>query len=364
MLNGLLNTNEATLGVMRRIGDLMKAGKAGSLAEYARNTRVEPITVVDRALLSYENTDQVMLSLNNLFAAYYLQAVAISMSVGNIEINRHLERFNPNRKPSDNLIDGAGTLLSIEAEKLIRFRGLGMEASGDSINQDKYVSSTANFDAKRNFDELADLSVGKLITVELTDGDKTVKVPVSVRLIATESTPNNIVNILSTTSDLKSFKERYEGLKSGRLSFWRDIVMAQDLIDGHRERLMKDTTGVYKQARSRASQNFWSSIFSMNPSVATASNIFVMSKATADQVEASNSMKLKDFKSREKIFSNMYVMLMAVVDTDWDRVTFYTRGIPETTSLSMSSLKSSNKGTGTSIADILSAYQLGKSPNL
>jgi hypothetical protein len=89
-----------------------------------------------------------------------------------------------------------------------------------------------------------------------------------------------------------------------------------------------------------------------------------MSKETAKSLELATSYKLDDFKSREKIFDQMYVMLMAVVDPEWDRVTIYTRDIPESNKLSMSALKSVNKGTGPNVSEILSAYQLGKAPNL
>lgn len=355
----LPHIDECAMSVFRKVADLMKAGKANSLTEYAKNTRVEPIAVVDKTIASYEGTVQVMQSLTNLFAAYYLQAFTISATVGNIEVNKHLERFNPNRRTSDNILDSAGTLLSVESQKLRTFGSLDMQAAPPPVS-----GVTISRGTDTNHQELVNLSVGKLITVEIKDNGNVASIPISVRLIAMESTPTNLVNILSSAADLKSMSERYEGLKLGRLAFWRDIVGAQDLIDAHRKRLSEDKTGIYYNARTRASSNFWSGIFSLNPSVATASNIVVMSKETAKSLELATSYKLDDFKSREKIFDQMYVMLMAVVDPEWDRVTIYTRDIPESNKLSMSALKSVNRGTGPNVSEILSAYQLGKAPNL
>lgn len=362
MLSTLSRADECTLSFVRRITDLWRSGKASSLSEYARNTRVEPITVVDRSLLNYEGTLETMQTLTSLFAAYYLQAISISATVGNIEVNRHLERFNPNRNPGDNLIDGAGTLLSIEDFKLALPGVLSMEA-GTGSDADKSTSGHGKDDV-RDIALIANLCVGKMMTVEITDNNHKAQIPVSVRLIATDSTPENIVNILSAGSDLKSVSERFEGLSLGRLTFWRDIVMMQDLIEAHRERAMNDNTGVYLQARKRASGNFWSGLFSMNPSVATASNIFVVSNTTAQKLEGTIAGKLKDFKVREKVFASMYMMFLAVIDTEYDRITIYTRGIPEANSLSIGALKSMNKGTGPNIAEVLSAYRLGASPNL
>lgn len=362
MLSTLSRVDECTLSLVRRISDLWRSGKATSLADYARNTRVEPITVVDRSLMNYEGTLETLNTLTSLFAGYYLQAISISATVGNIEVNRHLERFNPNRNPGDNLIDGAGTLLALEDFAQSLPGVLSMEA-GTGRDADQSASGPGK-DTVRDIAMISNLCVGKMMTVEIKDNNHTAQIPVSVRLIATDSAPENIVSILSAGSDLRSVSERFEGLSLGRLTFWRDIVMMQDLIEAHQERAMKDNTGVYLQARKRASGNFWSGLFSMNPSVATASNIFVISSVTAQKLEGAMAGKLKDFKSREKVFASMYMMFLAVVDTEYDRVIIYTRGIPESNSLSMSALKSINKGTGPNVSEVLAAYRLGSAPNL
>lgn len=362
MLSSLSRVDECTLSFVRKISDLWRSGKASSLTDYARNTRVEPITVVDRSLMNYEGTLETLNTLTSLFAAYYLQAISISATVGNIEVNRHLERFNPNRNPGDNLIDGAGTLLALEEFALSLPGVLSMEA-GAGRDAEETISRTGRDDV-RDIGMISNLCVGKMFTVEIKDNNHTAQIPVSVRLIATDSAPENIVSILSAGSDLKSVSERFEGLSLGRLTFWRDIVMMQDLIESHQERAMKDNTGMYLAARKRASGNFWSGLFSMNPSVATASNIFVVSNVTAQKLEGTIAGKLKDFKTREKVFASMYMIFMVVIDTEYDRVTIYTRGIPESNSLSLGALKSVNKGTGPNVSEILSAYTLGRSPNL
>jgi hypothetical protein len=56
-------------------------------------------------------------------------------------------------------------------------------------------------------------------------------------------------------------------------------------------------------------------------------------------------------------------MIIAVIDKQWDRVTFYHRSIPETTNVTIRSLKAANK-SGVDVKDVLQAYSLGHAPSL
>jgi len=58
------------------------------------------------------------------------------------------------------------------------------------------------------------------------------------------------------------------------------------------------------------------------------------------------------------------VMSMAVIDKQWERVTFYHRGIDMHTEVGMRDLKIANKGSGPDVSDILKAYQMGNAPSL
>lgn len=88
----------------------------------------------------------------------------------------------------------------------------------------------------------------------------------------------------------------------------------------------------------------------------------MLSDATRKDIERKEGIKFSNPKAREAMFDKTYVMLMAVVDPDHQYVTIYTRGIALPTELTVRQLKSTNKGTGPDIGEILRAYQLGNSP--
>lgn len=473
------------LSAIRRVTDLWAAGKADSLIDYTSVARVEPITLIDADCLYHEDIGQVMQSMLSIFAGYYLQAVAISTTVGKIEVVKHLDKLNPKRNPLDSALNTAGTgeyagglMMATEAYQhrlpsfadtkrlALESQFLALEADHDNVpdhniridnrrqrNDDiktriaerKERQDNAKFDfdvnnvyyergqkdidradrraelaqrakeAKERFEhdkekfgadkafknaqhelakhgmrlqqerhdadmkrsefgigrdtlatlkELADLSVGKMLSVEITDGMHKASIPISVRLMASSLPTASLVHILSHESEDTSWKERWHGWRSGRLRLVQDLMLCQDLIDAHRKSLMADADGMYATILRRNRGNQLSAVLSGNPSVATASNLCVMSNTTAAELELKINGKLSDMKTRERMFKNTFMMIMGVLDKQWNRVTFYHRGIAGSTEVSLRDLKSSNKGNGPDVSDILRAYNLAQAPTL
>lgn len=158
----------------------------------------------------------------------------------------------------------------------------------------------------------------------------------------------------------KSLKARYTGYRTGELSL-KDMMFATDLIDAHREALVKDKSGNYAEIIRRKNKNKLSGLIGMNPSVATASNIMIISKETADQIEGGIGGKLADYKIRQRVFKDTYLILMVIVDQRWEQVTIYHRGIQLPTQLSFRDLKSNGQGN-LDVNDMLKMYQLGRNP--
>ena len=452
----------------------LTAAKADSLVDYTQVARVEPICMISADCLYLESLPAVQQSALSLFAGYYLQAVAISATVGKVSVFKTLDKINPNRSPSGVVTDNANTWLMAQesykhrlpyygdprnqkdivaleamsrdeiaeqdlqlkyqtyelnsdkfyhdkhmkeddvkrrileadrvyemnlkkfdadtAERLRReqlekdkifWQHIENKAKNDrDINADKLNKDRFDFEKKRHNDEmgrsnigfgkdtiktlseLADLSVGKIFNVEITDGMHQMTLPVSIRLMASAIPSGTLAQILSMGSEDTSVKERYHGWKSGRLEFIRDIILCQDLIDQHRKNLMDDKSGIYNDILKRNRSNQLTTLLSGTPSVATASNIAIISTDVAEEIEANVNGRLKDFKTRQQIFKKTYLMILIVIDKQFDRVTFYHRGINHATELGVRDLKANNRGSGPDVSEILRAYQLGSAPSL
>ena len=460
--------------LLKKDGESISKGiKADSLIDYTQTARVEPIVLIDADCLYCDFLSDVQQSLLSIFTGYYLQAVAISMNVGKINVERQLDKLNPRRdigssassmgwlmaneaykdklpKATDIIaledIDGfetkthadavAEARLEIDIDKFDHQKNQdfikNLEASQkDSIDREKFDFTKASYYAQKELSEkefnervrqsnetykinlkkmdadkafreaqldlqrkglvlqeasrqdtlnrsefgvgkdtfttlkeLSNLSVGKLFSVDITDGINKASIPMSVRLMASSMPTNNLIHILSLGSKDNSFKERYHLMKAGRIEFIRDFIFAQDLIDDYRKNLMNDKDGVYSNIVKRANTNKLAGLVSANPSVATASNLCIISASTAEQLELHLNGKLSNFKIRQRVFENTYLMILVVIDNSWRRATFYHRGINMPTEVSAQDLKGSNRNSGPDVADILSAYRAGVAPSL
>lgn len=225
-------------------------------------------------------------------------------------------------------------------------------------------ASTKISDKVVDINDPVNLGIGRMVNVTIKQDNCEVTVPVLIRLNAMYMATAPLVHILASGSEDISFGARFKKWRLGGIDFWRDLVFCQDLIDQHKGNLKADKTGIYLQLMQKRRQNSIAAALSASMSANNASNIIVMSQASAEALEMKIYGKLKDFNTRQKLFKQGYGMLMFIVDKQWGRVRMYTRDIPEYTELSERDLKASNKGGGVDIGDVLNAFRAGSTPRL
>jgi len=370
----------AASGAALRIGDVMTSKVAQalangqslkSLADIARPARVEPLVVVDKPLEGQDYMDDVMKFTLTTFTGYYLQAVSLVLNVGRIDTLKTLDALNPNRS-----MGGAGKrfkeavfssesyengLPSLEAfDQPMEREDLLVSVEGDDGGQTMGVDD----ETYKKFYEVENLAVGKLINVELKDGDHSAKLPVLIRLTPTTVPSQVLTHIFTATSRNASWKERYHLWRAGQIRLVRDLMFSVDLIDEHRKALINDTSNVYMTMTDRRRKNSQKAMFSGTPSMADASNIAIITKDTAREIGRAMYGKIDSLKIRKQIFDATYLMLLVVVDEQWERVTIYHRGVDQPTEASFREIKGAEKGKGPDITEILKAYSLGASPSI
>lgn len=388
--------------LLQTIGDLAtmyNSTNTISLTEVSKVARVEPLAVVSKDVSELSYTGEVMQSLLNIFCGYYLQAVSLlNAKVENVKVMKILDRLNPDR-------DSDSFLLSLESIKDIapmcqssykyrlpvstNTRAMAMEAeaavnpelttaqtAGETMGKimgqtggDAHGASAGMSEASKVIMEAANLAVGKLIDVKVSLGGgegkeaKSVSIPVSFRLSPTLMSPGALVSLLSRHGNQREFVERIHAWKSGRISFWKDLVFCQDLIDEERKALMDDKDGVYSEIVRRANNTKKYGLLSGSPSLVSASNIFIISEEVAKQVERALGGKLSNALIRDKAFKSTYAMFIVVIDRDYERVTFYARGIAQGANFAIREIQASNKNKGPDIMDVLKALKLGSAPS-
>lgn len=236
---------------------------------------------------------------------------------------------------------------------------VSMEAQGQSNSP---ATSEKTLD---KVSEVTNLSVGKIYNVQIRHNEQTATIPVSIRLMV-NMIPSRMMLDLFTYRDNfdMDMKERIHDFRSGRLEGFKDLLLCRDLIDKRRRAGIRDRTGIMGQINNRESKNFLAGFLNGKSSVATASNIAVLSTDTLETIETELNGRISNAKVRNTIFENTNLMILAVVDKGYERVIFYHRGLDSNTNVSFRELKSSTKGNGSDVTDILKAYISGASPTL
>ena len=372
--------------------------KNKSLADVGKLTRVEPLTVVSKDCITLDYLPEIMNTTLNVFSAYYLQAVSIYGQIDSVRIMKILDRLNPDRdRMPDYLIDAAEeqaakngtntwgfesindmpTLVAdnykYKLPKTTRVATEGTLLTKPDQQNPINVSASVDGDANKVLSEMSNLAVGKVLDVRIKvskagdnipstkeiSGSDVVSIPVTVRLTPALLTNHSILNILTLKSQDNSLVERFHAWRAGRISFIQDMIFCQDLIDAHKKALMEDQEGVYSEIIRRTNNAKVGGLISKNPSLVSASNLFIISEDVAKQVEQKLGGKLSNANIRNLAFDNTYAMLLIVVDREWERVTIYTRGVSVGSSFSVKEIKSISKGKGPDVMDILKAMNMG-----
>jgi hypothetical protein len=361
--------------------ELSRNFKQGSLTSFTAAARVEPITVVDASCLHLEYLPEVLQSLQSIFTGYYLQAVSLIADVGNVKVIKMLDKLNPNRQLDVEafLKDMAGAAVAVASEEICEASNwkLSMEsykwrlptesnvpAMEEEVKKASVTTMNATEKSVLSVTDFTNLSVGKLVNVEFKSNGQSITVPVAVRLLVSSLPSSSIINLLDNNAKNNGLIERVYKWRAGRIDFVKDLILCQDLIAEHKKNLLADREGVMREILNRAKNNKLSAYSSKQPSLAAASNLFVISEEVADTIKRESGLNIDDFRDRQKIFESTYGMIIVVIDREFQRVNFYHRDIRMPTSVGVRDIKMSAKGTGPDITDILNAYKKGEQPTL
>ena len=389
-----------------------------SLSEYTRMARVCPRVLIEEGLRGLPYIGELLHTNCNIFAGYYLTAVSMMADINGVSVLERLERLNPDRDPVRYTVHKFGktqfgtedyqdSSLSVESfatglptkakqQRMVALESMAwddsrgryvrasvlaasLEAAGpkDSSKPDEKdgkkgegkdsrqieVGNRAR-DAIVSVNENNNLGVGKILEVSLTNRGETISIPVTLTLAVGTTDSESLSHILGLWKRDYKFKERWHGMRSGELKFWREFVFMQDIIENQRKALIRDKSGYLSSMMAQSTKNTAAAAISGSASVATASSTIMVSAETARQIELECGFKFDDYGSRQRVFESTFAMLLFVVDTEWEMVKIYHRGIEHPTRLTIKELKSAGKGNGPDIAEILKAYQLGRAPGV
>lgn len=381
----------AGAAIVRGTGALIaeKASGPASLLRSTKGARVEPITLLDNDLVTWDKMIPLLQTTTNIFGCIYLQALALNdTTVAGTKVMRRLDGLNPNRPNATTMeiiggaVRGSKDRLSMEAFDNMGVGGgvanflpdtsalyadklpdvedfLSMEAAGEDPFK-KQDSGQATVQSMDTLKDAPDLSVGKLLEVTLRADGETHKIPMMIRL-ATTRVPNAQLTqaLKSRFEDQSTALERKAGVRSGRLSFVQDVIFAKDVRKKRFKELAYDDNGLQRKLNPDRLDNAVSTVVSGQMNVAQASSILIMTSETAQKTEIHLGGRFDRQQFRERLFAATGIMLLVVVDRDADMVTFYYDTIADGHEVTGSSLKNQAAKNGPDIETLMKAMLSG-----
>jgi hypothetical protein len=363
----LIETGQSAITGVAKIVDYFKSNVAGhfsdtSLTSITKLLRSEPLTIISQDCANLKELPELLNGLSSIYSAYIMQAVAMLSRVNDVEVVRILDRLNPNRDSTGFLLqgrlatEGYHTQIKDNYKFALPTRKLIQEASDSKVSENTKVLY-----------EMANLAVGKLLNVSISvptaeGNSKNVDVPISVRLAPTLLNDESLVHLFSHRKGDESLVERFYAWRAGRIKFIQDLIFCQDLIDEYRRAAIKDKTGTLNEIVRRVTNARSFGLLTKNPSLAVSSNLYVLSKATAQHIESKVGQRFSSPAGREKLLKGTYAMIIAVVDSEWEQTTFYFNGIAQPSNWSFKAMVSANKQKGPDIADVMKSLLEGRAP--
>lgn len=345
---------------------------ANSLVELGQVTNVEVITVVDNSLTMYDSTTDVLKFLNSLYAGWYLSAASIMTDTGRIKTVKLLEKLNPSKNPSymvaNSIVSGAMSsgnvsIASIDVtdtdqlpKRLPRTSNFSLESN----DRQEFTAAKAGSDLMT----VANLSVGQMVTLSLSDNGAKKDVQIGIRLITIPVQQALLKTIMTWSQKDNRLKTRLSAWRAGELRFWRDVVLMRDIFTERKRILMNDKSDLLQTLLGRQRDSMVSSALTMTPSVGTMSSILVISSDNVRQFEQEVlDGRLKDFRFRQTIMNATGLMVIAVVDPLSEFVTVYTHTQALPAEYSIKQLKQASKGGGNDLGEIIKLMGQNQMPN-
>ena len=410
-----------------------------SLSNMVKQTNVEPFCVISKDCVNLEYITDVNGTLLNMFAAYYLQAISTITRLDDVRIKKVLDAVGTNTSVT---LESVSLDTGVLKFKLPNSANLSLEsATNNKLGAPTNMSSGFSEDSQEYYNT-SNLAIGKIIEVTITlDGgirtivkektsrtvdntngsdysrqdqydenanhsgssttehtskstkegtmvgtdqqiikndDILITIPIHIRLLVNVVGTKTIDSLLVRYKEDIGFGERWYSWRAGRISFWKDLVMCQDLIRERKRQALDSDGDVVSKIDARVRNAVVNKVAKMSfktlggkaseikdvdtMSFGVASNLYVITAAEASRIEYHLHGKLSDAKTRNKLFGNGYAMILAVIDPDRERVKFYINGVDGFTDLSVREIKSMSKNKGPDINDMLKMLQMGMSP--
>ena len=359
-----------------------KQGHGQSLVQVSQSLRVEPYVLLDARVTRMPFAKDAMQLAQKLFTGYYLLANAAENTISGAKVSKRLDKFATDRdmqaatiqfldmQSKDYSLFSAesyqfGLPFVGEAPGLSRWQDYSTEASDPTKGNGDVKKTTGDgtaFKANTVVTDVANLAVGQIVDVTITDGQNSGTIPVMIRLRPMAMDPYAMSELIALGGESDSIKDRYTRFRLGDIKSFMDLVTKQDQVRRYRQAMWADKSGYFRKALKRDNKALLATAMTGTPSVGNAVSIAIISMETLHEAEEKMDGRISDFETRQAIFDRGMMMMLMVLDEDHETVTIYTRDIDDGAKYTLRDLKSAGAANNNDLADVMKTYLEGRVP--
>lgn len=357
MISTVLNAGSFFLDIAKQLypesGDIGAAAKVTDRAKQSYNVvstnsvhrsasraLFAPMVGIDESLLHQEYMPDLMsvLMLRDIVATLTHLALQSPAGVG-VKVENIIGSVNPVRGGFNSLFSGLESLdTSIKEPETSR-------EGAASVGSKTYTDML----------EYTPLALGKVVnaTVYLEGGGK-LDIPLTFRPVPVPASPENMRITFGAAKGDEGWVVR--GLmRKGRVITNPEWFNGTDIVKERFKAKRGDTTGYYKEAMKRDTNNQLTAIRTGQLSMNSMANAWIISQEEATQLELTMGRRFSDPSARQKIFENVSANTVVIVNGDRGIFTFYTDGqtMPEVYTQRDLVIKAKKEGTATNLNDLV-----------
>ena len=341
MLQNLQNASRRVVGAKETFDKSFTTSLSESIKDAMVSSTVyfEEDLFDDRPLL-----ENLLGMINQIYGGYILSTLGLDSMIGDCRVRDMLKR--------------------IATEEFVTSVELADHAMAKFLDEPVAMEATTAKIVDRDSTDLR-IGAGKTLEVQFVlSKDVKVTAYVHVQLFPVPLAPQ-VASTLISLNYHDSLAQRWKKFRAKEISFWSDFLFCSYELKRMDTALRKDKTNVLAGAlvrRSNALTRAWLSILDIKKSSNTASTVLIIDKRTFQRACADAGVVFTSATDRNAFFKKSMMLMVLVVDQDYQTVDMYTHGLSQYGSYPFSSIEKVSKGGGLDMKTLMALLSQGQSP--
>ncbi len=370
------SNNELSLGGLIELTRNIEDSTSMSLFQYTKRSTINSRVFIEKNLAGEEILTPLMMNIMNLYTGLIFTAMNMNRYVhGSKKVRDAMsvvatESFaEPNVSTDSKMAKffGNSTMFGLRNSDGTDF-GTDYRDADDAIGQGTRKNSQVTTAEPKD----ANLPSGRIIQIAMgaageagakSNGDLIINLYLQ---LLPSFIPSDVAEQFVALNFTPTIRQRWMQASAGEISFFKDVVMGQDIRKKRMKALKNDKSGALKEMIERQENslaNSWLKLTFVTPERQNIANtILIFNKNTFDKACSSAGLNFKNYNSRQKFFNKTFAMMLCTIDPLYNKIDMYYHGLQAVSTFTFEQMKRNAKTEAVDLMSIMKTYASGMAP--